>query len=77
MEKFKVITRWLLNTKDAIASDKTAFELWKRGRLTTSEMKEQFLKNNHFPELAASVISDELLEEWLGTIGWRRPKIKL
>ena len=77
MEKFNVITRWLMNTKDAIANDKTAFELWKRGRLTTAEMKQQFLKNNKFPELAGSVISDELLEEWLGTIGWRKPRIKL
>lgn len=73
MGKFSCITNWL--TIEASMDDKNAFEKWRTKQITTDECKELVMKHNEFPQLATQVITNELFEEWLSTIGWKRAKI--
>lgn len=70
--KFDMITAWLSKDDKAIALDKALFEQWKQGEKTTSECKSGLISNNSFPTTLETMISDELMVEWLHSIGWYR-----
>lgn len=72
MGKYDCITNWLSNKRYASDIDKKLFEEWRVKKMTTAELKKEFLKNNEFPALSSQIISDDLLVEWLGSIGWRQ-----
>lgn len=69
MSEYACITNWLSSNNTHISNDKSYFEMWIKGKVTTSRCKEMFMNNNSFPEMASSIISDELFEKWLNSIG--------
>lgn len=72
MNEFNCITNWLSSNQYASHIDKQNFQEWKQGKIDLSELKERFYKNNDFPSLASTIISDELFTKWLASIGWRK-----
>lgn len=71
-DRFKPIRVWLKKDYAIAQQDRIVMEDWRRHRFTTRNLKKHIFENNRFPEGSMDVISDELFEEWLATIGWER-----
>ena len=66
---FTMIQRWLKGNNTAIGNDKKIFEDCQLGKISLQECKRTFLKNNEFPNLMETTMSDAYFADWLRSIG--------
>lgn len=70
--RHELMQRCLKKGNEYSYRDKSIFNLWSIGKISTQEALDRFAKNNYISLARLSQVDETLFIEWLKSIGWER-----